>query len=146
PKAIWLYIGFHQAAWRLQQSKDQGSLALQSQEVRRFSGLSFGAFWRCLRQEEIQSSLQGLVQRIDPLHERRYQRGRDGRSHRRPVRYQVSMTPRLTRDDAIVIYTRLKTLLLQGETLEAALNHLIAAPDVMELLKPIPLIQPPKQF
>ncbi|MBX3039043.1 MAG: hypothetical protein KF758_19180 [Anaerolineales bacterium] len=146
PKAIWLYIGFHQAAWRVHNAGKKSGLALHSQEVMRFSGLSFGAFWRCLRHPDIQSGLVGLVQRIDQPHERHYRRGRDGRPHRRPVRYQVSMTPRLTRSDASILYTRLKTLLDQGETLPVALKHLIANPDVMELLEPMEVIDPDKQF
>ena len=109
PKAIWLYIGFHQAAWRAHANGKESGMALHSRDVMRFSGLSFGAFWRSLRHKEIQSELNGLVQRIDPAHERKYQRGRDGRPHRTPVRYQVCMTPRLTRADATAVYSRLKS-------------------------------------
>ena len=59
PKAIWLYIGFHQAAWA---SNSLGSgAALRSRQVRRFSGLSEGAFWRLLKQPDVKRDLSGLV-------------------------------------------------------------------------------------
>lgn len=137
PKAIWLYVGFHQAAWRVHVNGKESGMALHSQDVMRFSGLSFGAFWRSLRHKGIQSELNGLVQRMDPPHERNYRRGRDGRPHRMPIRYQVCMTPRLTRADAIAVYSRLKTLLDQGATVLNALQELLAVEDVMELLSPI---------
>ncbi|MBI3175145.1 MAG: hypothetical protein HYZ25_15570 [Chloroflexi bacterium] len=44
PKAIWLYIGFHQAAWRRQDQKGNEGQPLHSREVLRFSALSHGAF------------------------------------------------------------------------------------------------------
>ena len=134
PKAIWLYVGFHQAAWRVHSNGKESGLALHSRDVMRFSGLSFGAFWRSLRHPGIQSDLNGLVQRVDPPHERSYRRGRDGRPHRRPVRYQVCMTPRLTRADAVALYSRLKTLLDRGTSLSEALQELLAVKAVMELL------------
>jgi len=133
PKAIWLYIGFHQAAWM---SKSQGSsAALRSRQVMRFSGLSFGAFWRLMKNPTTQSQLIGLVQRLDPPDTRHYRRGRDGRPHRAPVRYQVYMTPRLTKADAAVIHARLDSLLENGATLPEALETLLAVENVMELLK-----------
>lgn len=146
PKAIWLYIGFHQAAWKVQSNEKGSGLALHSREAMRFSGLSFGAFWRSLRHKEIQSELRGLVQRVDPPGERRYRRGRDGRPHRRPVRYQVCMTPRLTRADAAALYARLKELLNSGARLPDALQELLDAEDVMELLSPVELKQSNIQF
>jgi hypothetical protein len=111
-------------------------MALHSREIMRFSGLSFGAFWRLLRHKGIQSELRGLVQRMDPPHERKYHRGRDGRPHRLPIRYQVFMAPRLTRDDAAAIHSRLKTLLEQGISVSNALRELLAVEDVMDLLTP----------
>jgi hypothetical protein len=136
PKAIWLYIGFHQAAWRVHASGKESGMALHSGDVMRFSGLSFGAFWRSLRHKGIQSELNGLVQRIDPAHERKYLRGRDGRPHRIPIRYQVCMTPRLTRADATTIYSRIRALLDQGISILNALQALLDTEDVMELLIP----------
>lgn len=140
-KTIWLYIGFHQAAWKVHSERKETGLALHSLEVMRFSGLSFGAFWRLLRHEGIRSDLNGLVQRVDPPHERSYRRGRDGRPHRRPVRYQVFMTPRLTRADAATVYSRLKELLNSRATLSNALQMLLDMDDVMQLL----LLTAPKQ-
>jgi len=137
PKAVWLYIGFHQAAWRVHAQGNESGLALYSRDVMRFSGLSFGAFWRSLRHKEVQADLQGLVHRLDEPHVRSYRRGRDGRPHRRPVRYQVCMTPRLTRADASAVYVRLKTLLNQGCSVPDALRELLAVEDVLELLTPI---------
>lgn len=137
PKAIWLYIGFHQAAWRARSNGTEPSMALHSREVMRFSGLSFGAFWRSLRHKGIQSQLAGLVQRIDLPYERKYHRGRDGRPHRTPIRYQVFMAPRLTCADAITVHSRLKELLANGTSLLDALQELLAVEDVMELLAPI---------
>jgi hypothetical protein len=136
PKAIWLYIGFHQAAWLAHSNGNGVGMALHSSDVMRFSGLSFGAFWRALRHKEIQSQLRGLVQRIDPLQARKYHRGRDGRPHRTPVHYQVCMTPRLTRADAQAVYSRLKTLLDGGVHLPDALQELISVEDITELLVP----------
>jgi len=137
PKAIWLYIGFHQAAWRVHTVGRETGVALHSRDVMRFSGLSFGAFWRSLRHQGIQADLQGLVQRLDEPNERSYRRGRDGRPHRRPVRYQVCMTPRLTRADAIAVQAHLRTLLNQGRSVPEALRQLLAVEDVLELLTPI---------
>lgn len=134
PKAIWLYIGFHQAAWKANARGNH--TALHSREVMRFSGLSFGAFWRLLRNKETHSQLNGLVQRMDPPQERKYRRGRDGRPHRAPVRYQVCMTPRLTRADSAAVYMRLKSLLLGGASALTALQALLAMENVMELLRP----------
>ena len=111
PKAIWLYIGFHQAAWRAQEQNLFGIKTLHSQDVMRFSGLSNGAFWRLLKHTLIQQHLQGLVQRAEAQESRRFRRGRDGRPHRAPVRYQVFMTPRLTRADASAVHARMKALL-----------------------------------
>jgi hypothetical protein len=137
PKAIWLYIGFHQAAWRVHAQSPNVSLALHSQEIRRFSGLSFGAFWRCLQHTQIQSQLQGLVERVDPSEERRYHRGRDGRPHRTPVRYQVCITPRLTRSDSAAVHGRMRALLARGATVGEALQELLAVVEVMDLLEPL---------
>jgi len=131
-KAIWLYIGFHQAAWKVH--SDEHGAALHSRDVMRFSGLSFGAFWRSLRHRTIQEELQGLVQRIDTPHERKYHRGRDGRPHRRPVRYQVCMTPRLTRADAAAVCTQLHRRLENGLSLAEALQELIALEDLLQVL------------
>ncbi|MCK6585634.1 MAG: hypothetical protein L6Q49_21235 [Anaerolineales bacterium] len=146
PKAIWLYIGFHQAAWKVHSTGKESGLALHSREVMRFSGLSFGAFWRLLRHKGIQSELHGLVQRADPHGERNYRRGRDGRPHRRPVRYQIYMTPRLTRADATAVYSQLKERLNGGATLPNALQELLAIEDVMELLSPVESGQSNIQF
>lgn len=137
PKAIWLYIGFHQAAWLAHSNGNGDGMALHSRDVMQFSGLSFGAFWRALRHKEIQSQLQGLVQRIDPPQARKYYRGRDGRPHRTPVHYQVCMTPRLTRADSQAVYTRLKMLLDEGADLAGALQELLSVEDVTELLVPV---------
>jgi hypothetical protein len=137
PKAVWLYIGFHQAAWRVHAQGREGGLALHSREVRRFSGLSFGAFWRLLRHAGVQADLRGLVQRVDPPQERRYHRGRDGRPHRAPIRYQVCMTPRLTRADAAAVHARLKIRLDKGTCISDALQELLAVPDVTELVAPV---------
>ena len=132
PKAVWLYIGFHQAAWM---SKSQGSGAvLRSRQVRRFSGLSFGAFWRLLKDPATQGHLTGLVQRLDPPDARHYRRGRDGRPHRAPVRYQVYMTPRLTKADAALVHARLRILLESGTTLPKALEAMLAVENALELL------------
>ena len=146
PKAIWLYIGFHQAAWKAHSNGQESGFALHSREVMRFSGLSFGAFWRSLRHKEIQSHLNGLVQRVDPPGERGYYRGRDGRPHRMPVRYQVFMTPRLTHANAAAVYAQLKELLNSGANLSNALQEMLEVEDVMELLLPVELKQSNVQF
>ncbi|MCJ7432282.1 MAG: hypothetical protein MUO77_02215 [Anaerolineales bacterium] len=146
PKAIWLYIGFHQAAWRVHANGKESSTALHSRDVMRFSGLSFGAFWRILRHKGIQSGLGGLVQRMDPPHERKYRRGRDGRPHRIPIRYQVCMTPRLTRADAAAVYSQLKASLEKGNSMSNALQELLSVEHVMELLTPGESANPGIQF
>jgi hypothetical protein len=141
PKAIWLYIGFHQAAWM---SKSQGSsAALRSRQVRRFSGLSEGAFWRLLKRPDVKRNLSGLVQRLDPPDARHYRRGRDGRPHRAPVRYQVYMTPRLTASDSAAIFARLDFFLKQGGSLSDGLGELLAVENVLELLNPLEEMPPP---
>jgi len=134
PKAIWLYIGFHQAAWRMQ---GRNQTPLHSRDVMRFSALSNGAFWRLLKQETIRQHLTGLVQRIDPPDIRCFKRGRDGRPHRAPVRYQVFMSPRLTIADATAIHSRLKTLIQKHNSIPQALQELMAVEDVTELLNPL---------
>lgn len=135
PKAIWLYIGFHQAAWMVHDSQDKSELHLHSREVMRFSGLSFGAFWRTLRQLEVQKHLAGLVERIDPPDARHYRRGRDGRPHRVPIRYRVFMTPRLTHADASALYASIKRFLGQGASIEDALQDCLLVEDVAALLQ-----------
>lgn len=135
PKAVWLYIGFHQAAWK---AHAQGrEAALHSREVMRFSGLPNGTFWRLLNQPAIQNALEGLVRRMDPAGERRFRRGRDGRPHRAPIRYQISMTPRLTRADSAAVYARLKNLRRNGASLQEALQKLLAVEKAMDLLRPL---------
>jgi hypothetical protein len=135
PKVIWLYIGFHQATWA---SNSLGSgAALRSRQVRRFSGLSEGAFWRLLKQPDVKRDLSGLVERLDPPDARRYRRGRDGRPHRIPIRYQVYMTPRLTKNDSGAIFSRLSSLLEHGVVLADGLNKLLAVEDPLELLAPL---------
>jgi hypothetical protein len=42
PKAAWLNVGFHQAAWKAH-ARESGA-SLHSREIQRFSGLSCGAF------------------------------------------------------------------------------------------------------
>jgi len=145
PKAVWLYIGFHQAAWAMHAAENQ-SLPLFSRQVMRFSSISSGAFWRLLAQAGIQSQLDGLVQRIDPPAQRTYHRGRDGRPHRIPIRYRVFMTPRLTRADAQAVYFALKNLLEQGRSLSQALQELLAVDDPVELLRPVESSSPGLQF
>ena len=142
PKAIWLYVGFHQAAWKAHNVDALAGSPLHSGEIRRFSGLSNGTFWRLLKQPAIQRALTGLVQRVDPPDARRFRRGRDARPHRMPVCYQVYMTPRLTRADAAAIYFRLKNLLNIDKSMSDALQELLAVENVMELLAPL---QPAQQ-
>ncbi len=136
-KAIWLYIGFHQAAWRVQGLKQADTKPLHSREVMRFSALSHGAFWRLLKHTTIQGHLNGLVQRAEDAGTRRFRRGRDGRPHRAPIRYQVFMTPRLTRADALAIHARIKSMTERNLELHQVLQELLAVEDVMELLTPI---------
>jgi len=133
PKAIWLYIGFHQAAWKAHALGRDASLP--SRVVMRFSGLPNGTFWRLLNQPAIQRSLEGLVERMDSAGERRFRRGRDGRPHRAPIRYRVSMTPRLTRADAAAVYERLKNLVYGGASVQTAMQALLAVENVMELFR-----------
>ena len=135
PKVIWLYIGFHQAAWKVHAG--EGGATLHSREILRFSGLSFGAFWRLLGNPTVHSQLSGLVQRMDPPQVRKFRRGRDGRPHRAPVRYRVFMMPRLTHADALTMHARLKKLLNEGQTIRDALMELLAVEDVQGLLTPI---------
>lgn len=137
PKAVWLYVGFHQAAWRVQDQKNPSGKPLHSHEVMRFSALSNGAFWRLLKHAGIQDQLNGLVQRVDPQDARRFRRGRDGRPHRAPIRYQVFMTPRLTRADATAVHLRLKALIEKHNSITSALQEMLAVEDVMELLEPM---------
>ncbi|RIK28814.1 MAG: hypothetical protein DCC56_14800, partial [Anaerolineae bacterium] len=137
PKAVWLYVGFHQAAWRVQDQHNASGKPLHSHEVMRFSALSNGAFWRLLKHAGIQQHLTGLVQRFDSQDTRRFRRGRDGRPHRAPIRYQVFMTPRLTRADAIAVHLRLKALIEKHNSITSALQEMLAVQDVMELLEPM---------
>ena len=137
PKAIWLYVGFHQAAWRVQDQNNPSGKPLHSHEVKRFSAMSNGAFWRLLKHNGIQGHLTGLVQRVDSQDARRFRRGRDGRPHRAPIRYQVFMTPRLTRADATAVHLRLKALIEKHNSITSALQEMLAVEDVMELLEPM---------
>ncbi len=145
PKVVWLYVGFHQAAWRIQDQHNISGKPLHSRDVMRFSALSNGAFWRLLKHATIQDQLIGLVQRVDSQETRRFRRGRDGRLHRAPIRYQVFMTPRLTRADATAVHLRLKALVEKHNSITSALQELLAVEDVMELLTPVDmrLPQPP---
>ena len=109
PKAIWLYIGFHQAAWRVQRTETESGRHCTAGDVMRFSGLSYGAFWRLLKHKD--DPIRDLLDWCSALTIHmtvKFRRGRDGRPHRAPIRYQVCMTPRLTRADATTIYSRLK--------------------------------------
>jgi hypothetical protein len=137
PKAIWLYVGFHQAAWRAQEQNPSGIKTLHSQDVMRFSGLSNGAFWRLLKHTVVQQHLQGLVQRAEGQAARRFRRGRDGRPHRAPIRYQVFMTPRLTRADASAVHARMKALLEKHNSITNVLQEMLGTRDVTELLTPL---------
>ncbi|MCC6986389.1 MAG: hypothetical protein IT309_08170 [Anaerolineales bacterium] len=137
PKAVWLYIGFHQAAWRANAGARESGLPIHSREVMRFSGLSNGAFWRLLKHAATQSHLHGLAQRVDSRDERRYRRGRDGRPHRAPIRYQVFMTPRLTRADATAVHLRLIALIEKHNSIANALQEMLAVENVMDLLDPV---------
>jgi hypothetical protein len=137
PKAVWLYVGFHQAAWRVQDQNNPSGKPLHSHEVKRFSAMSNGAFWRLLKHAGIQAHLTGLVQRADSQDVRRFRRGRDGRPHRAPIRYQVCMTPRLTRADATAVHLRLKALIEKHNSITSALQEMLAVEDVMELLEPM---------
>ncbi|HAX69226.1 MAG TPA: hypothetical protein DCY14_06455 [Anaerolineae bacterium] len=85
----------------------------------------------------IQAHLTGLVQRVDSQDARRFRRGRDGRPHRAPIRYQVCMTPRLTRADATAVHLRLKALIEKHNSITSALQEMLAVEDVMELLDPL---------
>mgnify|MGYP001375955135 CR=1 FL=1 len=137
PKAVWLYVGFHQAAWRVQDQSNPSGKPLHSHEVKRFSAMSNGAFWRLLKHAGIQAHLTGLVQRVDSQDARRFRRGRDGRPHRAPIRYQVCMTPRLTRADATAVHLRLKALIEKHNSITSALQEMLAVEDVMKLLDPL---------
>ena len=137
PKVVWLYVGFHQAAWRVQDQNNPSGKPLHSHEVKRFSAMSNGAFWRLLKHTGIQGHLTGLVQRVDSQDARRFRRGRDGRPHRAPIRYQVFMTPRLTRADATAVHLRLKALIEKHNSITSALQEMLAVEDVMELLEPM---------
>ncbi|MFM8425832.1 MAG: hypothetical protein ACKOBL_11710, partial [Chloroflexota bacterium] len=85
----------------------------------------------------IQQHLQGLVQRAEAQESRRFRRGRDGRPHRAPIRYQVFMTPRLTRADAAAVHARMKALLEKHNNITNVLQEMLGTSDVMELLAPL---------
>jgi hypothetical protein len=142
PKAVWLYVGFHQAAWRVQDQNSPSGKPLYSREVMRFSAMSNGAFWRLLKHAGIQAHLNGLVQRVDSQDARRFRRGRDGRPHRAPIRYQVFMTPRLTRADATAVHLRLKALIEKHNSIPNALQEMLVVEDVMDLLDPLAMKLP----
>ncbi|NOH00608.1 MAG: hypothetical protein HND47_00860 [Chloroflexi bacterium] len=142
PKAVWLYVGFHQAAWRVQDQNGPSGKPLYSREVMRFSAMSNGAFWRLLKHAGIQAHLSGLVQRVDSQDARRFRRGRDGRPHRAPIRYQVCMTPRLTRADATAVHLHLKALIEKHNSITSALQEMLAVEDVMDLLDPLAMKLP----
>ena len=123
PKAIWLYIGFHQAAWM--SNAQGGSNSLRSWQVRRFSGLSFGAFWRLMKQPEVQKHLTGLVERLDPPGSpplpARAGRAPASRAHSLPGLHDSAPDKsRCGRN----LYTACKTLLKRGATLPEALEEL----------------------
>ncbi len=132
-KAVWLYIGFHQAAWR---GGKAGMLMVRSRDVRRFSGISDGAFWRLMRDPDMRARLAGLVERVDPLPVRLFQRGRDGRPHRAPARYRVFLTPRLTRRDAHALHQALTAGIAEHGSLQNALQALLAHPNLLEGILP----------
>ncbi len=142
PKAVWLYVGFHQAAWRVQDQNGPSGKPLYSREVMRFSAMSNGAFWRLLKHAGIQTHLNGLVQRVDSQDARRFRRGRDGRPHRAPIRYEVCMTPRLTRADATAVHLRLKALIEKHSSTTSALQEMLAVEDFMDLLDPLEMKLP----
>jgi hypothetical protein len=132
-KAVWLYIGFHQAAWR---GGKAGTLMVRSLDVLRFSGISDGAFWRLMRDPDMRARLAGLVERVDSLPMRLFQRGRDGRPHRAPVRYRVFLTPRLTRRDARALHQALIAGIAETGSLQGALRALLAHPNLLEGILP----------
>lgn len=132
-KAVWLYTGFHQAAWR---GGKAGMLMVRSRDVLRFSGISDGAFWRLMRDPDMRARLAGLVERVDPLPVRLFQRGRDGRPHRAPARYRVYLTPRLTRRDAHALYQALTAGMTEHGSLQNALRALLAHPNLLDGILP----------
>ena len=132
-KAVWLYTGFHQAAWR---GGKAGMLMVRSRDVLRFSGISDGAFWRLMRDPDMRARLAGLVERVDPLPVRLFQRGRDGRPHRAPARYRVFLTPRLTRRDAHALYQALTAGMTEHGSLQNALQALLAHPNLLDGILP----------
>lgn len=132
-KAVWLYTGFHQAAWR---GGKAGMLMVRSRDVLRFSGISDGAFWRLMRDPDMRARLAGLVERVDPLPVRLFQRGRDGRPHRAPARYRVFLTPRLTRRDAHALYQALTAGMTEHGSLQNALRTLLAHPNLLDGILP----------
>lgn len=132
-KAVWLYTGFHQAAWR---GGKAGMLMVRSRDVLRFSGISDGAFWRLMRDPDMRARLAGLVERVDPLPVRLFQRGRDGRPHRAPARYRVYMTPRLTRRDAHALYQALAAGMAEHGSLQKALQSLLDHPNLLDGILP----------
>ena len=132
-KAVWLYTGFHQAAWR---GGKAGMLMVRSRDVLRFSGISDGAFWRLMRDPDMRARLAGLVERVDPLPVRLFQRGRDGRPHRAPARYRVYLTPRLTRQDAHALYQALTAGIAEHGSLQNALRALLEHPNLLDGILP----------
>jgi len=132
-KAVWLYTGFHQAAWR---GGKAGMLMVRSRDVLRFSGVSDGAFWRLMRDPDMRARLAGLVERVDPLPVRLFQRGRDGRPHRAPARYRVFLTPRLTRRDAHALYQALMAGMAEHGSVHNALRALLAHPNLLDGILP----------
>ncbi len=132
PRAIWLYVGFHQCAWMSRSCSP--AYGLRSEIVRKYTGMSHGTFWRNLQNPEIKQNMSGLVEKVESS-EKRYRRGRDGRPHRVTNRYRVFMTPRLTHGDATAVYQRINQRLADGIRISEALKEILAC-DIVDFLDP----------
>ncbi len=95
----WLYIGFRQAAYQSGLHGGVQQMRLPAAQVCRWAGIREITFWRRIAKPETWKALKGFVVQGKPGDWT--QNNPDGKPHREPNRYTVSMTIPLTPGDVV---------------------------------------------
>lgn len=142
PRAFWMYIGFHQAAWMNLRGNVNGKNAvttrLAAPNIARYAGVGRATLFRWMKDPETWKSLRGLVKRTHLVAE--WDTDHGGNMHKLANEYLVSLTPPLSSADAYSVYGWLAGKITAGATLEEALEAALDVPSdrlVGELLQPL---------
>ncbi|MBI9047686.1 MAG: hypothetical protein JEZ06_24585, partial [Anaerolineaceae bacterium] len=103
PELAWMVVGFRQAAY-LADFHEGGTFEIPASTICQYSGIHRATFWRRIKNKDTWDKLTGFVSKNDEQ-EQTYTKDSQGRPHKAPNQYTVSMTMPLTPVDTSSLHS-----------------------------------------